>query len=100
MVVTIFRSRLRPGAILEYEAMAAHMSALAAQIPGFESIKTFTAADGERVSIVQFETLEAHRAWHDHPEHKKAQKLGRKRFYLGFTIQVLENPRSYSFKAE
>jgi heme-degrading monooxygenase HmoA len=76
------------------------MKSLAEQIPGFIAIKTFTAPDGERISIVEFETLEAHQAWRDHPEHKEAQRFGRKRFYSEFSIQVMENPRLYSYKAE
>lgn len=100
MVVTIFRSRLRPESVPEYEKMAAKMRSLAEQIPGFIAIKTFTAPDGERVSIVEFETMESHQAWREHPEHREAQRLGRKRFYSEFSIQVMENPRSYSIKAE
>ncbi len=80
--------------------MATRMRSLAEQIPGFIAIKTFTAADGERVSIIEFETLEAHMEWRDHPEHREAQRIGRERFYSEFTIQVMENPRFYSFKAE
>lgn len=98
MVVTIFRSRLRSEAIPEYEEMAARMYELASQIPGFVARKTFSAADGERVSIVEFETVEAHQAWREHPEHRKAQQLGRERFYAEYTIQVCETPRAYQFK--
>jgi len=100
LVVTIFRSRLRPEAVLEYEEMAARMRSLAEQISGFIAIKTFTAPDGERVSIVEFETQEAHQAWRQHPDHREAQRLGRERFYSEFSIQVMEEPRSYSFKTD
>jgi heme-degrading monooxygenase HmoA len=100
LVVTVFRSRLRPESVSEYEEMAARMRSLAERIPGFIAIKTFTAPDGERVSIVGFETLEAHQAWREHPEHREVQRLGRERFYCEFSIQVMENPRSYSFRAE
>ena len=51
-VLTIFRSRLRPGVEPEYGRVAERMDQLAAQMPGFLGIKTFEAADGERVSIV------------------------------------------------
>ncbi len=80
--------------------MAARMRSLIQQIPGFVAIKTFNAPDGERVFIVEFETEEAHQAWREHPDHREAQRLGRERFYSEFSIQVLKNPRSYSFKAE
>jgi heme-degrading monooxygenase HmoA len=71
-------------------------------MPGFISIKTFDAADGERVSIVEFESEETHNAWRKHPEHLEAQLLGRKRFYSEFQIQVCKVERAYGMppKAE
>ncbi|MCP4406605.1 MAG: antibiotic biosynthesis monooxygenase [Gammaproteobacteria bacterium] len=80
MIVTIFRSRLRPEATAEHEEMAVRTRSLVERIPEFISIKTFTAPDGKRVSIVEFETLQSHQAWHDHPEHREAQRLGQERF--------------------
>ena len=100
MIVTIFRSRLRPEHEKEYHEWADRMESLASSMTGFVSIKTFYARDGERVSIVEFETAETHEAWRKHPEHKEAQRLGREKFYSEFKIQVLDNPRGYSFKME
>jgi heme-degrading monooxygenase HmoA len=56
MIVTIFRSRLRPEHREEYERWAARMNELASRMPGFSSIKTFAADDGEQVSFVEFES--------------------------------------------
>jgi heme-degrading monooxygenase HmoA len=95
MVVTIFRSRLRPENQETYQQTAARMHDLAQQMPGFLSIKTFDAPDGERVSIVEFESEEAHNAWRKHPEHQEAQRLGRKLFYSEFQIQVCKVERAY-----
>ncbi|NBO06150.1 MAG: antibiotic biosynthesis monooxygenase, partial [Actinobacteria bacterium] len=53
-VITVFRSRLRPGVATEYDALAHEMSTLAESMPGFVSEKTFAAVDGERVTIVLF----------------------------------------------
>jgi len=61
-------------------------------MPGFVSIKTFIADDGEHVSIIEFRNEETHNAWKNHPEHKEAQRLGREKFYLEFKIQVLKAP--------
>lgn len=97
MVITIFRSRLRPEHTEEYERWAAKIHALAAQMPGFISIKTFTAEDGERVSIVEFESEETLLAWRNQPDHKQAQELGRKLFYSQYHIQVCQPVRDYSF---
>ncbi len=53
MIVTIFRSRLREEALAEYEPVATQMERLASSMPGFISFKSFTAGDGERVSIIE-----------------------------------------------
>ena len=93
VMVVVFRSRLNADAMAEYEPWAERMSALAATMPGHISHKTFAAADGERVTIVEFDT-EAHmRAWALHPDHLQAQQLGRSRFYSEFRLQVCEQLR-------
>ena len=95
MVITVFRSRLRPEAREEYERWAGRMHQLATAMPGFVSNKTFAADDGERVSIIEFESEATHGAWRDHPEHREAQRLGRERFYAEFQIQVCSLVRRY-----
>lgn len=97
MVITIFRSRLRPENIGEYEQWAERIHSIAVTMPGFISIKTFTADDGERVSIVEFESEETMLAWRNQPDHKQAQELGRKLFYSEYRIQVCQPVRDYSF---
>lgn len=98
MIVTIFRSRLRPEHEHEYHECADRTEALGRAMPRFVSIKTLYARDGKRVSIVEFDSAETHEAWRNHPGHVEAQRLGRERFYSEFKIQVLDNPRGYSFK--
>ena len=56
MMITVFRSRVRQDNVEEYMKMAAKMSELAASMPGYVSHKGFTAEDGERVTIVEFES--------------------------------------------
>ena len=89
-VVTVFRSRLRPDAIDEYEPRAAEMFALAQTMPGLVDVKSFTADDGERVTLVTFADAASQRAWREHPEHRLAQQAGRDRFYAEYSIQVCE----------
>lgn len=95
MIVTIFRSRLSSEHAAAYQEMAACMRTLAEGMPGFISFKTFSAEDGERVSVIEFESEECLRAWRDHPEHQKAQELGRTEFYTEFQIQVCSIIRQY-----
>ena len=87
-VVVVFRSRLNEGVDAEYEPEAARMVELVSSMPGFLGIKTFAADDGERVSVIDFDSLEAEQAWRDHPEHLKTQQRGREEFYTGYRIQV------------
>ena len=98
MVLTVFRSRLRPGldsAVLE--TLGARMYELATRMPGFISYKDFTAADGESVSLVEFESVETLLAWREHPEHEEAQRLGRERFFAEYQIQIGSPSRTYRF---
>jgi heme-degrading monooxygenase HmoA len=97
MVITLFRSRLRPEHEKEYVEWATRMHELAVKTPGFISIKTFNAEDGERVSIVEFESEEAMRGWREQSDHRQAQELGRKLFYSEYRIQVCQPIRDYSF---
>jgi heme-degrading monooxygenase HmoA len=87
-IVTVFRSRLDPTHEPQYVELAPQIMALARAMPGFVEAKSFTADDGERVTVVTFEDLAAHRAWRDHAEHRRAQQLGRESFYESFTTQV------------
>ena len=87
-VVIVFRSRLADGDPAEYERWAARMLELADEQPGFLGIKSFTADDGERVSISEFASLEHAMAWARHPEHLEAQKLGREKFYASFDLKT------------
>jgi heme-degrading monooxygenase HmoA len=88
MIVTVFRSRLVPGLEEEYLALVERMRELAVKMPGYISHKGFWADDGERVTIVQFESEEAQRAWRTHPDHVAAQRLGREKFYTEYDIKV------------
>ncbi|MFT3778415.1 MAG: antibiotic biosynthesis monooxygenase [Ottowia sp.] len=88
MIVTVFRSRLNAESQDEYQQSSARMSELAKGIAGYISHKGFTAADGERVTIVEFESEEGLRAWATHPEHVKAKKMGRQVFFSDYRVQV------------
>lgn len=96
MVLTVFRNRLRPDA-QEYPQWAERIGNLARGMPGFISHKTFVAEDGERVTIVEFESEDAQRAWRMQPDHVKAQKKGRAAFYSEFRLQICSVQRETVF---
>jgi len=100
MVVTVFRSRLKSGALPEYLQWASRMAELAGKMPGYISHKGFVADDGERVTLVEFESEELQRAWARHPEHLEAQRKGRKDFYSEFRIQVCAVQRQHGYPGE
>lgn len=100
MIVTVFRSRLNPDAQDEYGPMAKRMSELARTIPGYISHKGFLAEDGERVTIVEFETEEALRQWRIHPEHAKAKRRGVERFFSDYKFQICSVIRARAWAAK
>jgi heme-degrading monooxygenase HmoA len=100
MIVTLFRSRLNPGVQDEYGPMAKRMSDLAQTIPGYVSHKGFVAEDGERVTIVEFETEEALDEWRRHPEHAKAKRRGIESFFSDYKFQICSVIRDRAWTAK
>jgi heme-degrading monooxygenase HmoA len=97
MIVVVFRNRLRPGDASAYGETAARMEELAREQPGFRSIKSFAAEDGERVTISEFDSLEAVNAWRANAEHLEAQRRGRTEFYAEYSLQTCELLRDIKF---
>lgn len=100
MVVIVFRTRLKDD--IDEAALTAvgeRMYELASAMPGFISYKDFAAADGENVSIVEFESIETLAAWRDHPAHREVQQRGRQDFFADYQVQVCTPLRSYRFDA-
>lgn len=98
MVVVLFRSRLAPDAGEEYGQTAQRMVELASAMPGFISFKSFSAPDGERISIIEFESEASVAAWRQHAEHRQAQRRGREKFYAEYHIQVCDLRRESRFR--
>jgi heme-degrading monooxygenase HmoA len=92
-IVTVFRNRPRAEAAAEYADLAPRMQSLATAMPGFVDAKTFTAEDGERVTIATFADEDSQRAWRDQVDHRAAQQAGRDRIYATYTIQVCRTLR-------
>ncbi|MFQ5666750.1 MAG: antibiotic biosynthesis monooxygenase family protein [Candidatus Binatia bacterium] len=97
MVIVLFRSMLSDDAGKDYAAMADEMLARARTMPGFVDFKSFQAGDGERLSLIHWETQETLRAWSDDLRHVAAQRLGRDKWYRYFRVEVAEVVRSYGF---
>lgn len=96
-VVTVFRSRLAADALDAYAPLATEIDALAQEQPGFVDRKVFTAADGERVTLVTFADQASHDAWRDHARHREAQAEGRASLYDAYLLQVGVCVRAHAF---
>jgi heme-degrading monooxygenase HmoA len=96
-IITVFRSRLRPGVEPEYGPLAEQMMTLARSMPGFVDFKSFVAEDGERLSLITFASLETQEAWRDHVEHQQAQSAGRDRLYECYSLEVCQLLRESQF---
>ena len=100
-VVTVFRSRLRQDAEANgYDKLAAHMEGHARAMPDFIDFKGFTATDGERLSVIVFDTIAHRHAWRDDAEHRVAQQRGRDAFYSEYSISVCQELGRRNFQTE
>jgi heme-degrading monooxygenase HmoA len=97
-IVTVFRSRLRPGIEGSYGEVATQMSRFVQQIDGFIDEKFYISPDGERVTVVRFRDFESHQMWAQHPEHQSAQRRGREEFYSWYDISVSQEMYSRNFE--
>jgi heme-degrading monooxygenase HmoA len=97
MLVVLFRSRLVPQPD-GYAEMAQEMLETAKSMPGFVDVTAFTAADGERLTLVWWQDEDTLRAWRTHARHLVAQKTGRERWYESYTLEVAEIVRSKQFR--
>jgi len=96
-MIVVFRSRLTDQAGEDYAAMVAAMLARAQAMPGFVEFKHFHGDDGERLSLIRWESEETLRAWAEDVEHRPAQRLGRERWYSSYAIDVAQVVRSSRF---
>ena len=97
MVIVLFRSKLTSEAREDYGTMALEMLERARTLKGFVDFKSFSAEDGEHLSVIRWESLETLRAWTDDVRHVVAQRLGREKWYEYFRVEVAEVVRSYGF---
>jgi heme-degrading monooxygenase HmoA len=98
MIVVLFRSRLTSDAGVDYQEMAGEMLATAKDMPGFIDFKSFTAEDGERISIVRWQDKETLAGWRNHPRHRLAQETGRDKWYQNYKIEIAEVIRASGFE--
>jgi len=100
MLVILFRSRLTEAADADYVAMDEELEGIARSAPGFIDLKSYTAQDGERLTVVRWRDAETLRAWRENARHREAQRTGRARWYAEYHIEVAELVRESKFTRE
>jgi heme-degrading monooxygenase HmoA len=93
----LFFSRLTDAAGEDYRRMDEELAALVRQNPGFTGVKSFTAEDGERLTIVWWRDEASLLEWRNLERHRLAQQTGRERWYLYYRMEVARIFRRSSF---
>ena len=93
MLAVIFRAEIAQ-LDEEYQQTAERLRELALRDYGCLEFCAWT--EGEReVAISYWESEAQIRAWKADPEHQAAQRMGRARWYLSYSVQVVEVLREY-----
>jgi heme-degrading monooxygenase HmoA len=88
-VLVVGDLKMRQGASQdEYDRLDQRMYNIVSGLPGFQSVKTFKADDGEEITIFRFASEEALEAWRTHPEHVETMKRGHAEFYSSGFLQI------------
>ncbi|AWM02333.1 antibiotic biosynthesis monooxygenase family protein [Bradyrhizobium amphicarpaeae] len=88
-VIVIGDLKMRDGAsVEEHDRLGARMYDLVSRMPGFLSIKSFKADDGEEVTVFRFASEAALEAWRTHPEHVETMRRGHAEFYDSGFLQI------------
>jgi heme-degrading monooxygenase HmoA len=88
-MIVIGGLKLRDGvATDEYERLGERMYGIVSQLPGFLSVKSFKADDGEEITVFRFASEAALEAWRSHPEHVETMRRGHAEFYRSGHLQI------------
>ena len=98
MIVMVFEFEVEPREYEAYLAEATDLRPWLAQIDGFVSVERFEsqAAKGRFVAIGYFRDEQAVACWRNLPAHRRAQALGRSRFFTGYRLVMAQVLRDYT----
>ena len=93
MLVVIFRAQL--GDMDEsYAKTAKKMRELATDIYGCVEISSVTEG-GQEITVSYWESEEQIIAWKNDPEHRRAQQLGKEKWYRSYQVEIASVEREY-----
>ncbi len=78
-----------------YAETASRMVQLAETMPGFIGVES--AREEVGITVSYWKSLDAIKAWQQHPEHMEAQRHGRKKWYETFTTRICLVERENEF---
>ena len=100
MYAVIFRSVRTTHSEELYQEHSEKMESLVKSMKGYISHHSqLDAITREGVTISYFDSLEAIKAWRDHPDHKATQELGRTHFYEHYEVKVVKVEREYEWRS-
>lgn len=91
----IFTSQLAENAT-GYDAMAEAMASLAAAQPGYLGVESTRDINGLGITVSYWQDRDAVQNWKAEADHLGAQKLGKDRWYMHYTLRVAKIERAYS----
>jgi heme-degrading monooxygenase HmoA len=77
--------------------MEAEMLAIAEQQPGFLGRESARTPDGRDLTVAYYVDEASLHAWRDEPRHRRAQRLGRERWYASYEVRIARVERAYGF---
>jgi heme-degrading monooxygenase HmoA len=98
MIVMVFEFTVPEEQMDEYQRESSELRQHLAGIQGFISVERFasTATPGKFVAIGYFRDEDAVTRWRNLPQHRRAQALGRTRFFSRYRLVMAETLRDYS----
>jgi heme-degrading monooxygenase HmoA len=81
---------LTPQAGEDYDSLLTEMGKYVKEQPGFVDVKSFTAEDGERLTIVWWKDQEALEQWRQNERHRAAKTRGRELWYEYYRMELAE----------
>jgi len=89
VIFTSVRTDIEDG----YADISARMLDLAKKQPGFLGVES--AREQVGITVSYWTDRNAIKQWRDHPEHRKAQKHGRDKWYAAFKVRVVKVEREH-----
>ena len=93
MMAVVFRSRLSRDVDEDHANRSAEVFGYASKMPGFRSVKGYTAEDGESLTLVEFDPTDPLETQTKQAAHRQAQREWGDKLCSEYRVQVCEPVR-------